>query len=60
MELMDKYLNTFGQLPELPPTTSYNNPIMVKLMEEAIKRNSPLTEEEVFDAYEGRYDLLKD
>lgn len=58
MELLNKYLNTFGQLPELPPTTSYNNHIMQKLMVKAIERNSPLTEDEVFNAYENKYDLI--
>ena len=44
-DLLNKYEETFGSLPHLPIMASY---FMVKsLMEKAIKRGFPLTQEEI-------------
>ena len=57
--MLEKYLNTFNELPELPKTVSFNNAILVKLMEEAINRGYPLTDEEVFAVFKNKYDLIR-
>lgn len=58
METFEEYLNKFNESPELPKTVSFNNKILVDLMKKAIERGTPLTDDEVYEAFEGKYDLI--
>ena len=56
-ETLNKYFNKFNDYPLLPYGLRYENEIMIKKMEEAIKRGKPLTLKD-FDNVrcEGIYD----
>lgn len=46
-ELLRKYLEMFDELPPLLMSFSYNHPIYLKLMKQAIENNEPITAQKV-------------
>lgn len=50
IEILEKYRETFGQLPVLPIMGNYGS--IINEMEEAIIRKSPLTDDEVWTLFE--------
>ena len=58
MNYQEEYLKTFGELPKIPIMCSMSH--IKDLMEEAIIRKKPLTQEEINEAFEDideEYDL---
>jgi len=51
LEILEKYRETFGQLPVLPIMGNYGS--IINEMEEAIIRKSPLTPDEVWELFKG-------
>lgn len=56
-EILIKYIEKFGPL-YLPKGVSFNDPLMIKLMEKAIKRNSEIEEKEIWELYDNKIDLI--
>lgn len=58
IEILEKYRETFGQLPTLPIMGNYGS--IINEMEEALIRKSPLTDDEVWALFEGEeVDLVR-
>lgn len=58
MNYQEKYLKTFGELPKIPIMCSMSR--IKELMEEAIIRKEPLTQEEINEAFKDideEYDI---
>ena len=49
METLDKYYDKFNSFPPLPYTYNYDDKEIIKKMEEAIKKNKPLTMDDYED-----------
>lgn len=57
MDILEQYLKKFKELPELPVMADFG--MIYDLMEEAIKRNSPLTQEEINNkVFLNNYDII--
>lgn len=52
-EILDEYKKIFGKLPSL--STYVNYELIQDKMKEAIERNSPITEDEIFECCKHLY-----
>lgn len=51
MDLYYEYLRKFNEEPLLIWGLNYNHPIYIKLLKTALKRGTPLTDEEIENAF---------
>ncbi len=57
--IIDEYINKFGELPQLPKMVVYSDIIVLRLMKEAIKNNKELSFEDIADAMNNKYDIVR-
>ena len=58
-KVVEQYLEFFKEIPCRPFGVSFNNEEYQELLKAAIKRGTPLTEDEVFSKFNGKYDIIK-
>lgn len=60
-ETLEKYYDMFGDYPPRVITMDYENEVYIKLMDEAIKNNKPISTFDLDEALDGiEYDLVYD
>ena len=59
MDVKKEYLFMFGELPFLLTTQDYDNEDYKVLMQNAINRGEPLTQEEIEEYFEDDFDYVE-
>ena len=57
---LKNYVEKFGDFPFIPMMASYEDDIYQYLLSMALLRGTPLTDEEINDAYENKVDVVKE
>lgn len=52
-EIKEKYMKIFGELPPLEMCANYEDEVYIDLMTKAISRGTPVTGDEVAEAFEN-------
>lgn len=58
-DVIQKYVEKFGELPQLPEMVVFSDERVIELMNKAIERNKELSFEEIANAMYNKYDIVR-